>query len=651
VTDGPSLWQRLRERKLVQWALAYLAAAWVLIQVLGAVGDAFGWAQVIEQIAIVVLGIGLIGVLVLAWYHGEQGRQTVSGVELVLLIALCLIAGALVVGLTRRSSNAAAEQPPAVAAGSLAILPFENLSAADSDAYFAAGMHDELLTQLSKLSALRVVGRTSVLQYAQSAKSTREIGAELGVAAVLRASVQRAANRVRVRAQLIDADTDEHLWAETYDEPLDDVFAIQTSLATQIAAALNAKLSAREQAAVALAPTQNTDAYDAYLRGVDYRARPSRRIEDVLTAQQLFERAVQLDPEFALAYAALSDVHAWIYWDAHDRTVGRGAQARVAAERALQLQPGLAEARISLGLYHYRVRRDYERAIAEFEAVLRDAPHHPEALLSLAAVKRRLGKFAESAADMERAHVLDPLNGTMPYELGTTYTVLRDYPRATRAYDRALALAPDNANALARRALTFIAWTGTTDTLAAAIRHPAFSSTTNSLFLMMAARILRDTALARRTADAMPELISRQNEYLLRDVARAWALLMRGDSAGARAAFSRARAHFDSIPEKDERHYITLAHALAGLGMRAETRAAVQEARRVMPRDALFEATFTQTAAEAFAQARDADAAIAELRRLLTTPSFLSGHNLRVDPVWDPIRGDPRFQQLLVTTR
>jgi TolB-like protein len=644
--------EQVRQRKLVQWTLAYLAVAWLLYQVLAAVTDAFGWSKLIEQSALVILGMGLIAVLVLAWYHGEQGRQRASGVELLILTVLCLIAGGAVMALARAQGDAAESEVQAVTAppGSVAVLPFANHSAAADDAYFAAGIHDELLTQLSKMSALKVIGRTSVMQYAQTTKSAREIAGELGVAAILQGSVQRVGTRVRVRAQLVDAASDTQLWGDNYDREMADIFTIQTDVAIAIATALRANLTPREQATVAQEPTRSTEAYDLYLQAREYGTRPTRRIEDYLAAVALYERALQLDPAFALAYAALADVHGWIFWDGHDRSRARGEQMRVAAERALELQPNLVEAHVAMGTYYYRVLRDYDRALVELDIALQDAPGDADAIMTVGAVKRRKGEFAEAAREMERAESLDPRNANIPYEIGSTYLMLRDYPRGARAYNRAFRILPDYGFARYRNALLHIAWTGNTDSLAVVAQSPALNTPAEVWTVLDAARMLRDTALARRAADGADDMFRTQYGVLPKDLARAWALEIRGDSVAALAAFIRARVIIEDAIRRgarDDRHYLTYAYILAGMRLRAETRDAIHHVRRVRPPDAFADRQIMAYAAEIFARAGDADAAIAELQALFSGPGFLSAHNLRIDPVWDPIRNDPRFAELI----
>jgi TolB-like protein len=419
-SDAPSsLLARLKRRKLFQWAFAYAGGAWLILQLLSLLTQPFAWPDLIMRAAVVLLAVGFVAVLVLAWFHGEKGEQRASGMELSMLAALLIVAATGVLLVSRGTGAAAA--PPVVAAAlrqdapgdrrSIAVLPFASLSADPENAYFASAIHDELLTQLSKLGDLRVISRTSVMQYAGSTKPIGQIAGELGVGVVLEGSVQRAGNRVRVQAQLIDAATDEHLWANSYDRDLADVFAIQRDIAQQIATALQARLTAGERATLAQAPTQNLEAYDFYLQARDYHLRGDVTQENLETAERLYERAVALDPAFALAHAWLSRAHGQLRWWQFDRSDARREQQRAAAERAVELQPGLPEARLAMGLYHYWGHRDYERALVELRTASRSAPGHAQLHHIIGAILRRQGKFAEGVREMEQALLLDPRNG------------------------------------------------------------------------------------------------------------------------------------------------------------------------------------------------------------------------------------------------
>jgi TolB-like protein/Flp pilus assembly protein TadD len=651
----------LRTRKLFQWGLAYLAGAWVLLEVLSQVGEHFAWPNVALRLLTVALALGFLPALVLAWYHGEQGRQRVTGPELMILTVLLLTAGG-VLWLVGRPAGAAV--PPGVAAATrpdaiggrrfIAVLPFTSLSADPENSYFAGAIHDELLTQLSKLGDLRVISRTSVMAYTDTRKTLRQIAEELGVGVVLEGSVQRVGNRVRVQAQLIDAATDEHLWAESYDRDLTDLFAIQRDIAQQIANALQARLTAGERAALAQVPTQNAEAYDFYLQARDYHLRSDVTQENLETAQGLYERAVTLDPSFALAHARLSHAHGQLRWWQFDRSDARREQQRTAAARAVELQPGLPEARMAMGIYHYWGHRDYERALVELRAALESAPGNAQLQHFIGAILRRQGRIEEGVREMEQALLLDPRNTLLSRDLANMYYLLRRYPEAEQVFKRVLELAPDFSDAASARGALYVTWRGTADTLRAVTHRFAGEGGNRSASLdrFLAARLVQDHAAALRAAEAAPETIRLQRSFHPRALLIAWARQGQGDAAGARSAFAGAHAILATALKEDpddERLHIAQGYALAGLGRRAEAEAAIRRADSLMPRarDAFLAVIYAQDYAAIRAQAGDADGATADLQRLLSGPSFLSAHNLRLDPIWDPIRNDPRFQALL----
>jgi TolB-like protein/predicted Zn-dependent protease len=657
---SPPMLQRLKERKMVQWGLAYLAGAWVMLEVLSQIGDHFAWPNVVLRVLTVALALGLLPALVLAWYHGEQGRQRVTGPELMILTVLLLTAGGVLwlvgrPGSAVTAAGATAARPDAPGDRRfIAVLPFASLSADPENSYFAGAIHDELLTQLSKLGDLRVISRTSVMQYAGTTKPIGQIASELGVGVVLEGSVQRAGNTVRVQAQLIDAATDEHLWAERYDGDLTDVFAIQSDIAQQIATALQARLTAAERATLAQGPTQSSEAYDFYLQARDYHLRPSITQETLETARSLYERAVALDPAFALAHARLSRAHGQLRWWGFDRSDARREQQRAAAARAVELQPGLPEARFAMGLYHYWGHRDYERALIELRAALQSAPGDADLHHLIGAILRRQGKFEDGVKEMEQALLLDPRNTLLSRDLGNMYYLLRRYPEAERVLSRVLELAPDFSAAASAKGALYTTWRGTVDTLSA-VAHRLSEEDGNrsaSLDRFLAARLAQDHTAALRAAEAAPEMIRLQRSSHPRGLLIAWARQAQGDAAGARSAFASAHATLAAALEEnpdDERLHIAQGYALAGLGRRAEAEAAIRRADSLLPSalDAFLSVSYAQDYAAIRAQAGDADGAIADLQRLLAGPSYLSAHNLRLDPIWDPIRDDPRFQALL----
>ncbi len=574
-------------------------------------------------------------------------------------VAVAVAVGVGVLSRVRDGRRAAREVNAARTA--IAVLPFQNLSAQGPHAYFAGGLHDELLTQLAKVAALRVISRTSVMSYQTTTKPLREIAEELTVGTIVEGSVQVLGERLRVSVQLIDAATDEHLWAERYDRTLDDAFAVQSEVAQRIVTAVGATLTSAEASAMGTAPTANPEAYRLYLQGWEYVRRPGWGREDLESAQQLFERALALDPRFALALAELSVVHGAMQWLRYDPSLARVARQREAAEAALRLAPDLPQAHRAMGLAHYWGRRDYARALDEFGIALRGLPNDAYLLSLIGFVHRRLGNWSEVYAAFERAVQLDPRDATLFWDLGgSSYVLTRRYADAVRAYDRALVLAPDFVDAAVGKALTYLLWRGARDTLRTLLdRLPpdAPLGSFGSAAGQRAALLLwerRPDSLLVFLATPGPRVLAGQYAFLPRCLYAAWAHRLRGNEAAARVAFDSARVLLDSVVAEladDWRVHAARGLALAGLRRRD---AALREARWleqsvVYREDAVFGRLVAEERARILAQAGAADAALEEIERLLAGPAFVSVHTLRLDPRWDPIREHPRFRALLVT--
>ena len=329
---------------------------------------------------------------------------------------------------------------------SVAVLPFQNLSSDPENAYFADGIQEEILTRLAKIADLKVISRTSTQQYQSKPGNLAEIAKQLGVANILEGSVQKAADQVRVNVQLINAQTDSHLWAETYDRKLTDIFGVESEIAKGIAESLQAKLTGREEQALAVKPTNNPEAYDAYLRGLAFEARSNYSSDALLKAIGFYERAVQLDPNFALAWARLSRAHALLYFNRGDTTAARRDAAKDALENAQKLQPNSPETLLALGYYQYWVLRDYGLAKTTFERVSKMLPGNSEVPYALGAIARREGHWDESIAYCEQALALDPRNMELLTEAAWTYAMLRQFPAALKLYDRALDILPNDSD-------------------------------------------------------------------------------------------------------------------------------------------------------------------------------------------------------------
>ncbi|MGH8004964.1 MAG: tetratricopeptide repeat protein [Limisphaerales bacterium] len=347
----------------------------------------------------------------------------------------------------------------------LAVLPFENLGSAE-DEYFADGITDEITTNLAKVSGLGVISRTSAIKYKKSDKNLRQIGSELGVDYVLEGTIRwdrlGGANRVRINCQLIRVKDDTHLWAESYDRVFEQIFELQSEVAQKVTAALDVILLEPERRALEAKPTENLEAYEYYLRGNDYLNRGWAK-KDLEIALQMYEEAVELDSNFALAYAKLSQTHSRFYWHYYDRTDERLAKAKEAVDKAFKLKPDLPEAHLALGYYYYRGNLDYDRALKEFAIAQKGQPNSSDLLAAIGYVQRRQGKFEQALANILKAAELDPRSNLNALQVGTTYHYIRNYPEAERYYDRAISIAPDRVTAYVNKALLYIDWEGKTE--------------------------------------------------------------------------------------------------------------------------------------------------------------------------------------------
>ncbi|MEX2284469.1 MAG: tetratricopeptide repeat protein [Gemmatimonadota bacterium] len=643
--------QQLRVRKVFQWTIAYMAGAWVVLQGIGLLGDFFGWSTLVGRMATVVLGILILAAIVLAWFHGEKGAQRARAIELLMLGAILVTATGAAMMVRRGDASFVA------GAGDrkiIAVLPFENRSTNQENAHLAGGIHDELITQLAKLGDLKVISRTSVLAYAGRTQNLKQIGHELGAGVIVEGSVQRIDNRVRVQATLIDANTDEHLWVETYDRDLTDVFSIQSDIAVQIANALQARLTSGERKRLASRPTENSEAYDSYLQAIEYHRRPGRLAENLHAAERLYGRAIELDPDFALAHAELSEVHGQFYWFRIDRSEIRRAHMRIGAETALRLEPDLPQGHRAMGLFWYRAYRDYGQALAELDLAVRGLPGDAGVHNTIAAILRRRGRWPESIETFKRVTVLDPRNSEAWYELCLTLRSSWRYDEAAAACTRARSLAPDDYNIAHRMGEIELERTGKTDAWQAFFTDPLLSSTTDSDLphdRYLVALYNRDWAEAEAAIAAAPAGFNTQAMYMPAPLAAGWVHQLRSDKTAARAAFERARVLADSASkaQPDEPiFHLALGFAYAGLGRNDDAATEAAAAMELLPieKDALTGVDHATTASQVMAQAGRTDDAIAVLERITDLPAGPTPLLLRLDPRWDPLRTDPRFQAL-----
>jgi TolB-like protein/Tfp pilus assembly protein PilF/class 3 adenylate cyclase len=575
-------------------------------------------------------------------------KRRTYAIAAIAITAIVVVAAIMIFSKFGRKEFLSARSLASVPEKSIAVLPFQNLSDDKSNAYFTDGIQDEILTRLSKIAALKVISRTSTQKYKSTPENLREVGQQLGVAHFLEGSVQKVANAVHVNVQLIRAATDEHLWAESYNRKLDDVFGVEGEVAGAIADQLNAKLSGAEQKAVAEKPTQNAAAYDAYLRAI--------AIDDVQTLQttkkvaDLYADAVRLDPQFALAWARLAVARSFLYFNGVDSETNSGVRVKEAADRAISLQPQLGEAWLAQGVYRYRVLRDFQSALQSYEEALRRLPNSAFVLEQMAHLERRLGQPDVAQKHYQAAAQLDPRNIGILLTLADTLQSARRYDEARTVLDRVLEISPGNEGALAGKAFSFQAQGRLKEAAEVLVKAPA-NSPDEALAIARALQLYDE----RRFFEAIAYIQQNMPPIVANDP-RMITLLgqcqqLAGKKDEAQATFTRALAAMkptpDSVVVVDARQLpIYLAWVYAGLG---ENEKALEQARRAIAdysTDALSK-PFAETAlAMVQAQTGDIDSAIAALPHLLEAPNGLTAGNLRIDPAWDPLRKDPRFEKL-----
>src|SRR5438445_2336428 len=654
--------EEVQRRKVYRVAAAYIIAAGFIIQIGSAVFPAWELPNWAFRLVVVLLLIGFPIALILAWAYDvtPQGIRatpapTTSGSHrrrnLIMLIAIGVIisAGAGFFLLPRASARNVEK--------SIAVLPFQNLNDEKENAYFADGIQDDILTNLSKIGDLKVISRMSVMSYrGDGVRNAREIGKALGVATLLEGSVRRAGNRVRVNVQLINANNDEHIWAEDYDRDLTDVFAIQTDLAQKIASALQAKLSQSEKARIDRMPTQNPDAYLLFIQAHDYANRADMFREASFKAEQLFEGAIKLDRNFAAAFAGLSKVESWIY-HSFEPTPARREKARFNADQALRLQPDLAEGHLALGFSYYYGDRDYERALAEFEIAKRDLPNEAQAYMAIGAIQRRQGRWVESTANLEKAAELDPKNSSVLLNLGYNYMSTRNFEAADKIFDRGIEAAPESFGSRALKSELAIRWKGDVSVAEKELASMPPGVDPQGLVTLGRAGIL---TLQRKFKEALQVIQQFRGETLLvrasvtcpKASLEGTLYLYLDDKVNAHSAFERARIIAEQLvrenPDDAARHG-QLGLILAGLGQKDAAIAEGKRAVELLPesQDAFDGPDVTVVLAQIYAWTGESDEAFRLLDHLLVVPNGITVPGLKLDPVWDPLRKDQRYQALI----
>lgn len=546
---------------------------------------------------------------------------------------------------------------PAAPEKSIAVLPFENLSGDPDNAYFADGIEEEILTRLASIADLRVISRTSTQRYQSKPRNLGEIAKQLGVANIVEGSVQKAADQVRVNVQLINAQTDSHLWADTYDRKLTDIFGVESEIAKRIAESLQAKLTGREEKALAVKATKNLDAYDAYLRGLALQTRSSWQSDDALrNAIDSYERAVHLDPDFAPAWARLARAHAWKY-SRHEGTVLRRDEATKALDNAQKLQPDSPETLLALGYYQRFVLDDWEAAKTTFRRVGEMSPSSSEVPIALGRIARNEGQWDESNSYFERALSMDPRNVELLAHAAWNYAMLRQFPTALKLYDRALDIVPNDSELVAGKASIYQAQ-GKLQEAVKLLPQINEQTTSTEAFRVK----ITQMRLERRFDEAVHLLQTRlaqfrffsaveKSEY---QVMLSFHLYLAGERSSANFIAKQARDEIESQLE-GSLDWNNLALANAVMGNKDLAIQAAEYAGTLVPtvKDRVNGPSREEWLALIQTIVGEHGRVISILTRLVQTPylSWLYGGHvtpalLRLDPIWDPLRSDPAFQKL-----
>jgi TolB-like protein/class 3 adenylate cyclase/Tfp pilus assembly protein PilF len=595
---------------------------------------------------------------------GPVRKERAPSRKPVLIIAACLAIAALAAFLfwQRHESKTSAAGASGIPEKSIAVLPFENLSSDKENAYFADGIQDEILTRLAKIADLKVISRTSTQHYKSAPDNLPEIARQLGVAHILEGSVQKSGDAVRVNVQLIKAANDSHLWADTFDRKLTDIFSVESEVAKAIAEQLRAKLSGREEQVIAAKPTDNPEAYDVYLRGLAYSLKPANTA-NVIGAQKYLKEAVRLDPKFALAWALLSTTESRAYIQlALQPTVALREEARQAAETALTLQPNLGEAVLAKGYYHYACLKDYDTAVRYFEEARQLLPNSSRTPESLAYVARRRGQWDRSEAYFNEAERLDPRNVSLLGQRALLYLTTRRFPEAIRKLDQVLNITPDDVDILGLKAA--IAQADGDLPQASALLAPLRPGA--DLNQALEAKVYQ-TILERQPSPIIPplkEILAKPDPALgyLNGELRfwlGWAQEVAGDHTAAQESWRQTRSELEPLL-KEQPENIRLIGDLAltnmELGDKPAALALAERAMATLPieKDAVTGPQSIEFLARVAARMGEPDRAIAALQKLLSIPGTgalaenvpLTPALLRLDPMFDPLRNDPRFQKL-----
>ncbi len=662
-----SFFTELKRRNVYKVAVAYLVVAWLLIQVATQTFPFFEIPNWIVRAIILLLCLGFPVALVLAWAFDltpEGLKRTDSGEAAPLRagrhtwIYIVVVGTLLSLALFFAGRYSVPNKQSRATERSLAVLPFENLSEDKANAYFADGMQDEIITRLAKIGALKVISRSSTQRYRGKVENVAEIARQLGVAHLVEGSVQKVGERVRINVQLIDAQNDEHLWAELYDRNLTDIFAVQSELATRIASSLQATLSGAERAALTGKPTNNLAAYDAYLRGIDLFSRPGQIEENLRKAADSYAEATRLDPQFAQAWAALAQADAGLYFLQFDPSPARKAAARGAAETATRLNRSALETLLANAYYRYHVERDYEGARLLFEEIHREAPSNSEALAALARIARRQSRWNDSVRLYEQAAQLNPRDTYLFMDRAWTFSMLRQFAATAEMIAQALEIAPDDPEVLVSKVKLLHTTGDLPGARAVLARIPSGAAGGQADGLRVtqllwegrydeAVRLL-ESQVEKETADA-------PGNVPLSQLSLGDAQSLGGNHEGAKQAYLAAKAGLQKLRQEQlDSPFIAigLAFTEAGLGNKE---AALREGARAVSlvptiKDPVFGPGMEENLAAIEAQVGEIDLAMERVERLLTTPDGafpMTQATLRLDPTWIPLRQHPRFNAIV----
>ncbi|MCC6963613.1 MAG: protein kinase [candidate division Zixibacteria bacterium] len=536
----------------------------------------------------------------------------------------------------------------------IAVLPFENLGTTEHD-YFADGITDEVTTSLAKIRSLKVISNNSARHFSAKEKSVAAIAAELGVEYLLTATIRwdnsQSPSRFRLSCKLVDAKDESYLWAESYDRVLDQIFAVQSELAAEVTQALGVALATPELEGLAKTPTQNLEAYDFYLRGAEFFPR-STRSEDITRAITLYEQAVALDPNFALAHVRLALAHSTMYWFFHDRTPARIARAKAAVDEAVRAAPQLPETHLALGYYHYYGRKDYVQALEEFALAGKGRPNDSSLLGAIGFIQRRLGLWNEALRNIRKAAELDPRSALLAAEFGNTLMLMRQYDTAIAQFDRAIWLAPDWVDVYARKAHSLYLRDGDADKAATVFREAQGKINPPEMVIEWSLLDLFVAFCDNDLERAMEALAVDDTELELHFIDKGRLAFRAGRPHEARSYFESARVLLETklkTNPDDARYLANYGIACAGLGRRDIAIASGQKATALFPydKDQVFAVVYRETLALIYLMLGEIESAAAELRFLLSVPSYVSKALLLGAVDFAALRHDPSFQQLM----